>query len=294
VLRILTNLAILFAIVAGVSQPMTTHAGSSQVSNRQYTKPQFYLALGDSISYGYQQWITDKWVAMKHSVPSPSAFTPNAVDDFAAVLRKINPKLQTANYACPGATSSNIMATNGCNLSRLAAHAVKYLLGRGAGVITIDDGANDLLALASRCGGISNVTCILNQAPTVLATVGLNTVTILYTLKKASPNSTIILLQLYNPCAIQSKASNAVAEALNQVLGIAAKITGAAVADAYEPFNVAQPQPQTLCRLSNICGPTADIHPTFAGYKVIAQLFAAAYFSAADPGPAYRGVFRVK
>jgi hypothetical protein len=43
---------------------------------------QYYLALGDSLAFGYQQAKVDDQLAMNGTV-SPSAFTTGYVDDFA-------------------------------------------------------------------------------------------------------------------------------------------------------------------------------------------------------------------
>jgi hypothetical protein len=87
------------------------------------------------------------------------------------------------------------------------------------------------------------------------------------------------VLQLYDPYAYKTSAAEPIILALNQVLAAAAAAAGAQLANAYVPFNTRQPQPQVLCLLSNFCGPLMDIHPTYAGYAVIARLFTTAYVS---------------
>ncbi len=106
-----------------------------------------------------------------------------------------------------------------------------------------------------------------------------NMAQILLTLRAASPTSTIVVLQLYNPFAVLSSASTQVVGALNSALASAAAVAGARLANAYVPFNTWKPQPQVLCALTNMCGSQPDIHPTHAGYTVIAQLFVTAYLS---------------
>jgi lysophospholipase L1-like esterase len=169
--------------------------------------------------------------------------------------------------------------------------------GRGVGVITVDAGANDLLDLLERCGGFAQLGCIQQQAPAVLRQAGKNVAQVVGSLHQASPGSTIIVLQPYNPFTVQTSAADPIVLqpynpftvqtsaadpivlALNQALAAAVATAGAKLANAYVPFNIWPPQPKTLCTLSNICGPLTDIHPSYVGYAVIAQLFAQAYAS---------------
>ena len=63
----------------------------------------YYLALGDSIAYGFDPG--------KGHRPSPS--DTGYVDLFAAQLRKLSPKIAVVNYGCPG-ESSVTFARGGC------------------------------------------------------------------------------------------------------------------------------------------------------------------------------------
>src|SRR5262245_26919836 len=62
----------------------------------------YYLALGDSVAYGYQ---LPKFLA---GLP-PSGFNTGYVDVFAARLRLIRPEITVVNYGCPGETSSSFI-----------------------------------------------------------------------------------------------------------------------------------------------------------------------------------------
>ena len=63
----------------------------------------YYLALGDSIAYGFQPG--------KGGQPSTS--DTGYVDPFAARLRKLSPKIAVVNYGCPG-ESTVTFAQGGC------------------------------------------------------------------------------------------------------------------------------------------------------------------------------------
>src|SRR5207237_421583 len=54
----------------------------------------YYLALGDSIAYGFQP------AKAKAGLP-PSGFNPAYVADFTARLRTTAPKIRIVNYGCP-------------------------------------------------------------------------------------------------------------------------------------------------------------------------------------------------
>src|SRR6476646_2874535 len=64
---------------------------------------QYYLALGDSITYGYQ---TYKQLA---NLP-PSGYDTGYVDLFSARLREIRPNVITVNYSCPGESTATFVA----------------------------------------------------------------------------------------------------------------------------------------------------------------------------------------
>jgi lysophospholipase L1-like esterase len=71
-----------------------------------YQSPRsYYLALGDSIAYGFQP--------TKASAP-PAAVDTGYVDLFAAHLRKLSPKLRVVNYGCPG-ESAVTFTRGGCD-----------------------------------------------------------------------------------------------------------------------------------------------------------------------------------
>lgn len=62
----------------------------------------YYLALGDSVDYGYQ---LPKVLA---GLP-PSAFDTGYADDFGVRLRRIQPGITKVNHGCPGETTSSFI-----------------------------------------------------------------------------------------------------------------------------------------------------------------------------------------
>jgi len=83
---------------------------SASTSNPKFNPPKsFYLALGDSLAFGYQQ---SKFIA-NLPTENPSAFVTGYVDDFAGMLQGIDPAIETVNPGCPDETTSSFMA-GGC------------------------------------------------------------------------------------------------------------------------------------------------------------------------------------
>jgi hypothetical protein len=70
----------------------------SETSSKSY-----YLALGDSYVYGFQN---SKFLA---GLP-PAAFDTGYVDAFAARLRAIRPGIAVVNYGCPGESTNSFIA----------------------------------------------------------------------------------------------------------------------------------------------------------------------------------------
>ena len=170
--RIVSILALLGLVagvtVTGIAPPASAEAASS--------RPQAYLALGDSLAFGY----------------SPLA-SPFDEDNFVAYPDVVATalKLHVTNAACPGETSSHFVdlagIDNNCGLWRanfplhasydttqlafvdtfLQAHPETL-------VVSIDIGANDVQALVNRCGGMAEVGCIQAGLPGVLAALSAN------------------------------------------------------------------------------------------------------------------------
>src|SRR3954452_12555607 len=79
-------------------------AGTPGVSVATAAPGTYYLALGDSMAYGYQP--------AKDSKP-PSAVTTGYVNVFATRLRTLAPAIRVVNYGCPG-ESLVTFAKGGC------------------------------------------------------------------------------------------------------------------------------------------------------------------------------------
>jgi lysophospholipase L1-like esterase len=240
----------------------------------------FYLALGDSLAFGYQQ---ARFNANFPSEP-PAAYNTGYVDDFAAKLVGVRPSIQTVNDSCPGETSGSFL-NGGCPYTSygFALHnsysgsqmdaALAFLRAHPGAVspITLDIGSNDFNGLISTCG-LAGTTCLAQGAPPILSQYAANLSRMLAALRDAAPQSEIIVMQYYDPYAPVQPLSIQIVQQQNSIIAAAAATYQARVADAFTPFNLTTPQPQTLCTLSLICS-QGDIHASDAGYAVIAGVF---------------------
>jgi lysophospholipase L1-like esterase len=258
-------------------------AGSGPVAPGTNSPGKYYLSLGDSIAFGYQD-ARAKAEAKATGTINPANYNTGYSDDLYRILRAIDPGIQLVNYACPGQTSTEFISASGCpsypfplhngySTSQLQA-ALAFLSAHPGQVnpITVDLGANDILRLVASCGGFSNASCISAGAPTLLKQLGANLAQILPALRQAAPNAQIMLIGLYNPFAAADASTNTLAMALNQVLQQTAAATGAIFVDTLTTFNLTGAQPQTICALTLFCTADQDIHPSDAGYLELARL----------------------
>jgi lysophospholipase L1-like esterase len=257
-----------------------------------------YLALGDSLAFGYQQ---AKFNALFPN-EDPAAFNTGYVDDFAASLARIkhggiwHRGIDTTNYGCPGEWTDSFLGAAPCPysppfplhdpyagsqmdaaLSFLRAHR-----GRTSPV-TIDIGANDVLHVVNACNANpapfpDPTSCIVGQAPATFAHIGQNLDTILGRIQAAAGRTELIVVGVYNPLVVTlGPSSDALTAQLNSVMASVAAAHNARFADPLPVFNPPGPNEiPTICALTAICTPLHDIHPTDAGYQALADVVFAA------------------
>src|SRR3989442_5552748 len=141
-------------------------------------RPQAYLALGNSVAFGFNPLLDRSNADNFIGYPTP----------VAAALKE-----NLTNASCPGETSSHFISLsgtdNGCGDYRLnfplhvaysstqLAFADEFLKSHPQTlVVSIDIGANDLFVLVNGCG--RQVNCILAGLPGMLATLSANLDTI--------------------------------------------------------------------------------------------------------------------
>jgi lysophospholipase L1-like esterase len=257
--------------VTGVAPPATADAASS--------RPQEYLALGDSLAFGYSPLVN-----------------PTSADNFigyptvvAATL-----KLNVTNAACPGETSSHLVdlagIDNNCGLWRAnlplhVAYSATQLEFADAFlqahpktlVVSIDIGANDLQALVNRCGGMTEVGCIQAGLPAVLATLSANLDTIYGHIRDLDGyNHKLVALTIYSPNYADPLQTGVIALA-NQVVSERTLAWAGIVADGFGAFAAASAASGgDACAAGLIIAVaasplTCDSHPSPAGRDLLAQ-----------------------
>ena len=178
--RLLACCAAVLAVVAVGSLAMVPAAGAASV-----VTGSTYLALGDSLTYGYHAAQFCEEIKNKGFAEAKN-YEEGFVNDFGATLKVLQPKLQIADLGCPGETTETFLNGPG------APYTGSYCAGGPTGSpfplaflhkpythntqmeeaeailkanpnvspITVDLGANDILQfLEHHCGFPSTYTC---------------------------------------------------------------------------------------------------------------------------------------
>ncbi len=248
---------------------------ASDSSNR----PVEYLALGDSLAFGF----------------SPLVTNPMDPDNYVGYPELVAPALrdELTNASCPGETTSHFLnatgTDNGCGSWRAALPLhVSYTTTQLAfmdaflqahpktQLITIDIGTNDLLALISSCGGQANVPCILSGLPTLLVTISTNLDTIYEHIRDVDGYHHKLVGVTVNSPNYSDPVQTAVIAQVNAVLADRTMAWGGIVADGFSAFAVASapfggnPCAAGLEVVVSTSPLTCDIHPSPAGQALYA------------------------
>lgn len=249
-----------------------------------------YLALGDSVAFGYIIQAGFEYI-------NPENFVSYA--DYAARMLR----LQLVNAACPGETSGSFLSSSepdlGCRAIRAAFplhvaysstqldFATSYLRTHPrTRLVTIDIGANDVFILENTCVQTANpLQCIQSGLPSVLGTIGLNVETILGELRATGYKGTIVVANYYS-LDFSDPQQNQLSTAVDAVLAGAASDHGAVVADVFTAFKNALPTTLTgdnwTCKAGLLNATpqnqfVCDIHPSQSGHKLIGKSIASTY-----------------
>jgi lysophospholipase L1-like esterase len=249
------------------------------------------------LAYGYQQ------AKFNTEFPNidPATFSTGYVDDFAAQLARLSPGIQVINDGCPGETSLSLINGNGPNKcatgngwpsvwlhhpyagSQLS-DAMAFLTAhpRQTSPVTIDIGANDLLATERACaianGGIGtpgDLQCLNQQLPITIENVATNLSNILNQIREAAPTTEIIVMGLYDPLFTLQGSDTVVEGAFNPTMAGVASQFDAFFADPFPAINHGSAYPNeaaSVCSQIAICTPLQDIHPFDNGYAAIANV----------------------
>jgi lysophospholipase L1-like esterase len=241
-----------------------------------YRLPQtYYLALGDSITYGFQP---------NKAKPGarPSDFDTGYVDLFAARLRKISPDIQVVNYGCPG-ESSVTFTRGGCPT---LAEGVKLhdpfrgsQLKAALSFLRAHRGQVSPITLTLWGGDLAPLSAKGKRAPSAIASFASRFNSILQRLRAAAPTAEIIVTGAWNPEADRLKQTQPLYRSLDAAIARAAAGSRARVANMFGALNGSgnvRTQKARLCALTFYCSKGGDPHPTDAGYRAMADAFLAA------------------
>ena len=273
--RIVCVIVAAVAVVGALAVP----AGASDDS-RHGTR--YYLALGDSLAFGYQP---------------TKVFDQGYVNQLYADLHAGQPNLVLTNLGCPGETSRTLRVGGICPypgggsqldtaLAFLRAHRGKVHL------VTIDIGGNDVDHCVSLATGI-DLACFRQG----LVTIALNLFAVVAQLRHAAPDATIVGMTYYDtvlaawltgPAGQQlARQSLPLSHQFNGLLTLLYRLGRFRVADVAGAFSTDDTTPlpggvplnvARICQWTWMCAPAPlgpDIHANTAGYGVIAKSFEA-------------------
>jgi lysophospholipase L1-like esterase len=253
-----------------------------------------YLALGDSVAFGYRE---------------PTTFPPPAYQDprnFVGYPERIGSALglHVTNASCPGETSGSFVSTDNPSYAcetptgyrtNLPLHvkyrnseetqlsfALDYLKRhRNTRLVTLGIGANDGFLCQATHGG----TCTGSALKATLTGIKKNVRTILFNLRqRAHYNGQIVIVDYYS-LDYSSAAENASSQGLNQAMNSVAKPYGVRIADEYAAYrNAALHSGGDSCAAGLLTQlfpnqtPTdsgaqagCGVHPSVAGQDVLAH-----------------------
>jgi len=276
--RVRTLLLLVILVVVSASAAMPSESS-----------PQPYLALGDSVVFGFITQAGFEYVNPTNFIGFP---------DYAGRDLRLN----DVDAACPGETTGSFLSAtatdHGCRQFRSLAplhvsygstqssFALSYLAKhRRTRLVTILLGADDLFVLEDACAG--DATCIANGLPAVLATISTNMATILGEIRAAGYKGAIVVENYYS-LDYSDASGTAVTQLLNQAIAAPTASFGAVVADVFTAFQIAATNPfaggQTckagLLNVSPQNQLVCDVHPSQSGQRLIARVVEAALAAA--------------
>jgi len=240
-------------------------------------RPQDYLALGNSVAFGF----------------NPLLDRSNA-DNFIGYPTPVDAALKETltNPSCPGETSSHFISLagtdNGCGPYRLhfplhvaystsqLAFADSFLQSHPKTlVVSIDIGANDLFVLINGCGG--QTSCIQSGLPGMLATLSANLDTIYGHIRNVDGyHHKLVALTYYSLNYSDPVGTNLISQ-VNQAVAARTLAWKGIVADGFGAFAASSTAfGGDTCaaglRIVVVSSPlTCDIHPSPAGRDLLAQ-----------------------
>jgi hypothetical protein len=250
--------------------------------------PSEYLALGDSVPFGYINQAGFEYLNPQNFVGYP---------DWTGIAFA----LDLANPACPGETTGSFLSAHepdlGCRLYRAHAplhvdygsattqmeYAVNFLQQHpDTALVTLQVGSNDLILLEIACN--YDPTCIAQGVQKVYTQVAANLATILGNLRATQYTGPIVIVNYYSTDYSDQNVT-ALIYGLDQAMAASAPAFGAEVADVFSSFEAAAAQAGGKTCVAGLLNAkvngqtvlTCDDHPSQSGHKLIEQTIASVY-----------------
>lgn len=266
----------------------TTHttSSSSSTSSLIQAPPAPYLALGDSVAFGYlANPPTPAGGGSAYKNAASFVGYPTYVGNFL--------DLSTTNASCPGETTGSFIDTkaadNGCRVYRGSYplhvsypgqsqldYAVAFLKAHPTTeLVTIGAGANDGLLVIEQCGGLGNTACINAKIGPALSALTTNLTTIVQAVRNAGFNGTLVLVNFYSLNYANAFETQLVGQ-LNSAIASVASANHLGLADAFSAFQAAANRVSgntcttgLLAAGSSSLG-SCDLHPSLSGQQLLA------------------------
>ena len=236
-----------------------------------------YLALGDSVAFGYNPLVDP-------SNPDNFVGYPSTVAQLADE--------NVTNASCPGEASGSFISPtgtdNGCRLFRTffplpvrysgmqLDFATSFLLSHPRPrLVTIDIGADDLRLLEQQCLG--NIACIEAGLPGLLSKLSANLDTIYGAIRNTAHYRHRLVALTYYALDYRDLVGDSILEALNGVIADRTHAWDGMVADGFGAFGVASNFGDSCAAglLIRLPSGGCDIHPSPLGRDVLAHAIAA-------------------
>ena len=266
--RVSSVLTLVVILCAALVPTLSVQArAASFVGSKQY-----YLALGDSLAFGYQPDLN---------------YDDGYVNDFSRDLAQHSTKA-TANLSCPG-ESTITMLHGKCAYALLRKYpyvgaqqnaALAYLAAHRGQVspVTLDIGANDVLSDITFTNNVCSIDTV--RFANDLSVFDTNLKLILQQLQSALTVNGVLtgdleLMNYYDVYQNSCPLTLPYIETLNHHLATIGSQYGAHIVDVYSAFGGPAVPNKNLCSYTWICSIFRNIHATDRGYSVIASAFEA-------------------
>ncbi len=244
-----------------------------------------YLALGDSVTFGYEE---------SQVVPAPNYHNASTFHGYPEQLGA-EQRLNVANAACPGETSSSLInasaVSNGCENevgkpggyrtlyplhvhykgSQLA-YAMSYLeANHNVRLVSLMIGANDYFVCVETEAGCTSPAAIHG----VVTKIAANVRVILSEIRHKAHYTGQLMIVNYYSLNYASAATNAQSTLLNGTVDNAAKPFGVEIADGFGVWKAATAHsggdPCKGGLITQLSTGKCGIHPTYAGQALLAE-----------------------